>query len=144
MRRKADKGHFAEGSNKDALRVQVVYRPISELVPDPKNPRVHSTKQTRQIALSIETFGFIVPILIDADNKVIAGHGRLAASAQLGFTKAPTICLEHLTAAQAKAFKIADNRLTENSVWDDRLLAEQLKALSIVDLDFSLEVTGSR
>jgi DNA modification methylase len=142
MRRQAGKGHFTGAPDKDGLRVQVIYRPISELVPDPKNPRVHSPRQIRQIMRSIETFGFNVPILIDADNKVIAGHGRLTACAQLGLTEVPTICLEHLTAAQAKAFTIADNRLTENSVWDDRFLAEQLRDLSVVDLDFNLEVTG--
>jgi ParB-like chromosome segregation protein Spo0J len=84
----------------------------------------------------------LVPVLIDAERKVIAGHGRIMACKELGWTKVPTISLEHLSEAQARAFMIADNRLTENSVWDDRLLAEQLKELSVLDLDFSLETTG--
>jgi DNA modification methylase len=73
---------------------------------------------------------------------VIAGHGRILAGLELGLTEVPTICLAHLSEAQAGAFMIADNRLTETSVWDDRLLAEQLKELSVLDLDFDLEATG--
>ena len=128
--------------DKSAGRVQVIYRPISELKLDPKNPRAHSPRQVRQIARSIESFGFNVPVLIDANGKVIAGHGRILACQLLGHTEVPTISLEHLSEAQAKAFMIADNRLTENSTWDDRLLAEQLKELSELNLDFSLEATG--
>jgi len=81
-------------------------------------------------------------VLIDAKRKVIAGHGRIMACKELGWTEVPTISLEHLSEAQARAFMIADNRLTENSVWDDRLLGEQLKELSVLDLEFSLEATG--
>jgi DNA modification methylase len=123
-------------------RLSVVYRRIDDLKPDPANPRLHSKKQIRQIANSIEVFGFIVPILIDRDGKVIAGHGRLLACRELGITDAPTLCLDHLTPAQARAFMIADNRLTEIATWDDRLLAQQLKDLSLLGLDFSLEVIG--
>jgi DNA methylase len=83
-----------------------------------------------------------VPILVDAQLKVIAGHGRVLACAELGLTEVPTVRLEHLSDAQARAFMIADNRLTENSEWDERLLAEQLKELSTLELDFSLEATG--
>jgi hypothetical protein len=73
---------------------------------------------------------------------VIAGHGRLLACRELGWSEVPTLCLDHLTAAQARAFMIADNRLSEIAGWDDRLLAEQLKDLSLLGLDFSLEVIG--
>jgi hypothetical protein len=96
----------------------------------------------RQIARSIESFGFNVPVLVDGQLKVIAGHGRVMACQLLGWREVPTICLDHLNEAQAKAFMIADNRLTENSEWDARLLAEQLKELSTMELDFSLEATG--
>jgi ParB-like chromosome segregation protein Spo0J len=72
---------------------------------------------------------------------VIAGHGRLLAAEQLGWTEVPTLCLDHLTSAQARAFRIADNKLSENAEWDDRLLAQQLKDLSLIGLDFSLELT---
>jgi DNA modification methylase len=132
----------ARGGARPPGKIAVVYRQIKELRLDPRNPRLHPARQLRQIATSIETFGFNVPVLVDANSKVIAGHGRILACQQLGWSEVPTIILEHLSEAQARAFMIADNRLTENSVWDDRLLAEQLKELSILDLDFSLEATG--
>jgi DNA modification methylase len=122
--------------------MSVVYRRIEELKPDPANPRLHSKKQIRQIADSIKTFGFNVPVLVDADLNVKAGHGRLLACRELGWTELPTLCLDHLTPAQARAFMIADNRLAEIAVWDDRLLAQQFKDLSLLGLDFSLELTG--
>ena len=125
-----------------APRISIVYRAIDQLKPDPANPRLHSKKQIRQIANSIETFGFNVPVLVDAELNVIAGHGRLLACRELGWSEVPTLCLDHLTPAQARAFAIADNRLTEIATWDDRLLAQQLKDLSLLGLDFSLEVTG--
>src|SRR5438477_9159773 len=122
--------------------MSVAYRQIEELKPDPANPRLHSPKQIRQIASSIKAFGFNVPILIDPDGNVICGHCRLLAARELGMTEVPTACLDHLTPAQARAFMIADNRLTEISTWDDRLLAQQFKDLSLLGLDFSIEVTG--
>ena len=124
------------------LRMLIVYCAIDQLKPDLAKPRRHSSKQIRQIANSIETFGFNVPILIDRDGQVIAGHGRLLACRLLGITEVPTLCLDHLTPAQARAFMIADNRLTEIAVWDDQLLAQQLKDLSLLGLDFNIEVTG--
>jgi DNA modification methylase len=131
-----------EYRSKPSLDLKIVYRRIEELKPDPANARRHNKKQTRQIANSIETFGFNVPILIDRDGNVIAGHGRLLAARELGMTEVPTLCLDHLTPAQVRAFTIADNRLTELATWDDRMLAQQLKDLSLIGLDFSLEVTG--
>src|SRR5437660_5997802 len=125
-----------------SVNLAVVYRQIDQLTPDPANPRRHSKKQIRQIADSIKTFGFNVPVLVDADLNVKAGHGRLLACRELGITEAPTLCLDHLTPAQARAFMIADNRLTEIATWDDRVLAQQFKDLSLLGLDFSLELTG--
>jgi DNA modification methylase len=122
--------------------LKIAYRTIGELKPDPTNARQHSKNQLRQIGNSIKTFGFNVPVLVDADLNVIAGHGRLLACKLLGITEVPTLCLEYLTPAQIRAFMIADNRLTEIASWDDRLLAEQLKELSLLDLDFDIEVTG--
>ena len=98
-------------------RIAVTNRPLSDLQPDPRSPRRHSPRQIRQIAKSIEAFGFNVPILVDAELKVVAGHGRLQACQKLGWTEVPTIQLAHLTEAQSRAFMIADNRLTENSAW---------------------------
>ena len=122
--------------------LSIAYRQIGALKGDPKNPRTHSQKQIRQVADSISTFGFNVPILIDGTGTVIAGHGRLLAARRLGLSAVPTISVDHLTPAQVKAFQIADNKLTENSAWDDSLLAEALRELSLQELDFSLEVTG--
>lgn len=130
------------GREGPSIEIQVTRRSIASLLPDPKNPRRHSLRQVRQIARSIETFGFLVPVLVDRAGNVIAGHGRLLACQELGWSEVPTITLEHLTEAQAKAYMLADNRLTEVSSWDDRLLAEQLKDLSLANLDFNLEVIG--
>jgi DNA modification methylase len=122
--------------------LKVIYRRVEELKPDAANPRLHSKKQIRQIAASIGAFDFNVPILIDRHDTIVAGHGRWLASRELGWTEVPTLCLDHLSPAQARAFMIADNRLTEIGTWDDRLLAQQLKDLSLLGLDFSLELTG--
>ena len=125
-----------------ATPLAVVRLPIDRVRPDPKNPRVHTPKQVQQIAASIQSFGFNVPILLDREDRVVAGHGRLAACRLLGWTEIPTIRLEHLSPAQARAFLLADNRLSELATWDDQLLAENLQALAALDLDFSLEDTG--
>lgn len=116
--------------------------PVGELKPDPRNARQHSDLQIGQIARSIETFGFNVPVLIDAQNNVIAGHGRVQAARKLGWNTVPAIRLTHLTPAQIRTFAIADNRLTETSTWDDRLLGEIFRDLATLNLDFSLDVTG--
>src|SRR3984893_10632351 len=122
--------------------LKVIYRPVEELKLDPANPRVHGKKQIRQIAHSIKAFGFNVPVLVDAELKLIAGHGRLLACRDLGITEVPTLRLDYLSPAQARAFMIADNRLTEIASWDDKLLAESLRDLSLLGLDFSIEAIG--
>lgn len=120
----------------------IEYRSISSLHVDPKNARLHDKRQLKQIAESIKTFGFNVPILVDQNKNIIAGHGRLLAVQELGWQQVPTIQISHLTSAQQRAFAIADNRLTENAAWDEALLAQSLSELASLDLDFSLEVTG--
>jgi DNA modification methylase len=122
--------------------LEVIYLPTKSLKPHPQNPRVHKDKQVGQIAQSIKAFGFNVPILVDERHHVVAGHGRLLAARKLGWDTVPVIRLNHLTESQYSAFLIADNRLTENSSWDERLLGEQLKVLSDLELDFDLEATG--
>ena len=131
--------HYTSAS---AAHSTVIMRKICELKLSPRNPRIHSKRQIRQIARSIKAFGFNVPVLIDASGNVIAGHGRILACTLLGWTEVPTISLDHLSEAQARAFMIADNRLTEISVWDDRLLAEELQQLSLLELNFELEDIG--
>lgn len=124
------------------LRLEITYVRTASLKPNPRNPRVHTDKQVRQIAKSIESFGFNVPVLIDDQQQVIAGHGRLQAAKKLGWETVPAIQMSHLSESQRMAFLIADNRLTENSTWDERLLGEQLKILSDQELEFDLETIG--
>jgi len=123
-----------------ALAIQL--RSLHTLIPDPGNPRLHSERQVRQLVKSITTFGFCVPLLVDREGHVIAGHGRLLAAKQLGWSEVPTITLEHLSLHQRRAFALADNRLTDCSEWDERLLAVQLKELASADLDFDLDAIG--
>jgi ParB-like nuclease domain len=120
----------------------LAHLPILDLKPDPRNPRKHSRAQIRAIARSIETFGFNAPILIDSENRVVAGHGRLDAAKWLKLESVPVIRLAHLTEAQAKAYMLADNKLTDRSSWDDRKVAIVLKELSEIALDFDIEATG--
>ena len=108
----------------------VAYLPIGFILPDPGNPRKHSQDQIRAIARSIEAFGFNAPILVDRANRIVAGHGRLEAAKLLKLSEAPVIRLEHLSGQQATAYKLADNRLTDRSSWDDRKVAIVLKELS--------------
>lgn len=110
---------------------------ISDLIPYANNARTHSDEQVTQIASSIKEFGFNNPILIDKDNGIIAGHGRLEAAKKLGYTEVPTIKLEHLTDTQRKAFILADNRIALNSGWDTTLLSLELK-----ELDTELDLTS--
>ena len=121
------------------LKIELMW--TSALVVDPRNPRKHSDQQIKQIARSIDTFGFNVPILIDRNNNVLAGHGRLLACQKLGRREVPAIRLD-LTEAEARAFMIADNRLADLAAWDERLLAGALNDLSELKLDFSIEATG--
>ena len=119
--------------------MKIEQRLISELIPYANNARTHNAEQITQIASSIKEFGFNNPILIDKDNGIIAGHGRLEAAKKLGLTEAPTIRLEHLTDSQRKAYILADNRIAINSGWDTELLSLELKDL---DADFDLEMLG--
>ena len=116
--------------------------PIDQLRRDLRNAREHSDAQIRQIARSIQAFGFIVPILIDQNGCIVAGHGRYEAAILIGLSEISVIQIEHLTEAQVRAFKIADNRLTDLSDWNEKCLAETLNELRKIDLDFSIEVTG--
>ena len=134
--------HRQKAETAAAKSLRIVCRPIEELRPDPANPRLHSKKHIRQIANSIAAFGFNAPILIDRSGRIIGGHGRVLAARTLVMAEVPTLCLDHLSSAQARAFMIADNRLAEIATWDARLLAQQFKDLSLLDLDFSLEVAG--
>lgn len=123
-------------------RLAIEYVSIDTLTPDPRNPRLHTTRQIKQIARSLQSFGFNVPILVDRTQRIVAGHGRVQAARQAGHAVVPVIRLEHLTDAQARAFAVADNRLTEIATWDDRLLGQILGELAAQELDFDLEAIG--
>jgi hypothetical protein len=122
-------------------RLKVVYKNPGELRPRARNPRTHSKKQIRQIAKSIEEFGFINPVLIDAEGGIIAGHGRAEAAKLLHLSLVPTVSIDYLTPAQLRAYVIADNKLAENAGWDRELLRLELGELSI-NLDFDVTLTG--
>lgn len=113
---------------------------VKELIPFVNNSRTHDDGQVAQIAASIKEFGFTNPILIDEQNGIIAGHGRLLAARKLQLTEVPCIRLSHLTDAQKRAYVIADNKLALNAGWDDELLALELGELK--DMEFDLSLTG--
>ena len=99
--------------------------PLSRLQPYARNAKTHGADQVAKIAASMAEFGWTVPCLVAEDGELIAGHGRVLAATQLGLTEAPVIVLGHLTEAQRRAYRIADNRLTE-SPWDEALLSAEL------------------
>jgi len=115
---------------------------LSELHPSPNNARKHTPAQIRGLARSIETFHFNAPVLADRNGNILAGHGRVLAAQTLGMTQVSVIFLDHLTEEQAKAYMLADNRLTDMSSWDDTKLAIQLKEMSEMALDFEIEAIG--
>ena len=115
---------------------------IAWLKPDPQNARTHSKKQIAQVAASIQQFGWTNPILIDADNRVIAGHARLEAAKELGLQMAPTIRIGDLTPAQRRAYVIADNKLAENAGWDFDILKSEFQAIGALDVNFDMTLTG--
>jgi hypothetical protein len=120
--------------------LQIEQIQLATLIPYINNSRTHSDEQVAQIAASIKEFGFNNPVLVDKDNGIIAGHGRVQAARRLGLTEVPCVRLEHLTKTQRKAYIIADNRLALNAGWDNELLTIELNDL-LAD-DFALELLG--
>lgn len=120
--------------------MKIEFLPTHEVVPYDRNSRTHPAWQIAQIAASMEEFGFTNPILLGSDGVIIAGHGRLAAAQQLGLEEVPVIRLDHLSQAQQRALVIADNKIAENSGWDEALLREELAALQ--EEAFDLDVLG--
>lgn len=112
--------------------------PIEKLIPYERNARTHSPEQVQQIAASIVEFGFTNPILVDGEQGIVAGHGRLEAARDLGLNEVPVVVLQHLTAKQKKAYIIADNKLALNAGWDMSLLREEMVGLNLADFDLSL------
>jgi DNA modification methylase len=118
--------------------MKIEQRKVDSLIPYVNNSRKHSDEQIAQIAASIKEFGWTNPILVDGENGIIAGHGRLMAARKLGMVEIPVIELAHLSEPQCKALIIADNKLAMNASWDDELLSLELKDLAASDYDLGL------
>jgi DNA modification methylase len=126
----------------DSVRLSVTYLQVDTLKPYCTNARTHSKHQIRQIAKSIQLFGFTNPVLIASDRTIVAGHGRVDAAKQLGMTEVPTIPLENLTKQQIRAYVIADNRLAEKAGWDKEILSIELQHLVLNDEGLDVTITG--
>ena len=118
----------------------IQYKKIGELIPYARNSRTHSDAQVAQIAASIKEFGWTNPVLMDGDNGIIAGHGRVLAARVLGHTDIPTIELSHMTDIQKRAYIISDNKLAMNAGWDEEVLGLELTELK--EFGFNLDLTG--
>tara|TARA_B110001454_G_scaffold187358_1_gene184695 strand:+ start:1663 stop:2199 length:537 start_codon:yes stop_codon:yes gene_type:complete len=117
-------------------------RSVAALRPHDRNARTHSKRQIEQIADSIRRFGFTNPVLVDAEDRIIAGHGRVAAAKELGLTRVPVIAIEGMSEAERRAYILADNRLAELAGWDDDLLRLELGEILELEPDFDLALTG--
>lgn len=124
---------------KQKISHKIVHMPIGELRMYSRNARTHSGEQVKRIAESIQEFGFLNPILLDSATKeIIAGHGRLLAARELGLETVPVVVYSHLTAAQKKAYTLADNKLALDAGWDEELLKLELEELKLEDFDLNI------
>ena len=121
-------------------KLEITYKDIEELIPYARNSRLHDETQIAQIAASIKEFGWRNPVLIDGENGIIAGHGRLMAARKLGMDKVRVIQLSGMTPTQKKAYIIADNQLALNAGWDTSLLTIDISELK--DEGFNLDLLG--
>lgn len=122
------------------MKLKIQYKPIQDLIPYARNSRTHSDAQVAQIAASIKEFGWTNPVLLDGENGIIAGHGRVMAAHKLGETEVPTIELSHMDENQKRAYIIADNKLALNAGWDNEMLALEMSDLK--DAGYDLGLTG--
>ena len=118
--------------------IEIQYKATEDLIPYARNSRTHSAEQVAQIAASIREFGWTNPVLIDGENGIIAGHGRVLAAHKLGETQVPTIELSHMSDTQKRAYIIADNKLALNAGWDSEMLALEIEDLKEAGFDLSL------
>ena len=123
-------------TNKKDVELNIVYRNIKDLKPYKKNAKKHPKEQVERIANSIKEFGFTQPVIIDSNNCVVAGHGRILGAKKAGLKQVPTVMLEDLTEEQIKAYRLVDNKLNESD-WDFSLLDEELENLT-EDIDMEL------
>lgn len=134
----ADERASAQVRTEDGGPLAITYRPLESLIPYARNARTHSDAQVAQIAASIREFGWTNPVLVDGENGVIAGHGRLLAARKLGLDRVPVIELASLSEAQRRAYVIADNKLALNAGWDESMLALEVADLAAMGVDLSL------
>jgi DNA modification methylase len=128
--------------NAPALDLAIEMIPIANFKPNPLNPRTHSARQLKAIERSIREFGFVAPVLVDKDNNLIAGHGRVEAARKSGMTNVPSVRVEHLSPAKIRALMVADNKLSDMSVFDEGLLIQNFKLLEVEGVSLDLESTG--
>jgi len=119
-------------------KLKITYKPVADLIPYARNSRTHSDAQVAQIAASIREFGWTNPVLLDGDNGIIAGHGRIMAAQKLGETQVPTIELGHMSETQKRAYIIADNKLALNAGWNEQMLVLEIQDLKDVNYDLGL------
>ena len=115
-------------------KLNIVYRQIKDLKPYKKNAKKHNKEQVEWIANSIKEFGFTQPVIVDKNNEVVAGHGRILGAKKAGLKSVPTVCLEELTEEQIKAYRLVDNKLNE-SEWDNDLLQQSLEEIAEMDME---------
>jgi hypothetical protein len=140
MNRNAVRVSGARDDDRQASASHIELVPTGSLKPYRNNARTHSKRQIKDIARSIERFGFTNPVLVDADRQIIAGHGRVAAAKLLNIKAIPTLRIDHLNEAEKRAYVLADNKLAERAGWDREILAIELQGL--IDLDFEIGLTG--
>lgn len=126
--------------NKMTKKMQITYKPTIDLIPYARNSRTHSDVQIGQIAASIREFGFRVPVLVDQQDGIIAGHGRVLAALRLGLEEVPTVYGGDMTEVQRKMYVIADNKLALNAGWDEEMLSLEIGELK--DLGAELDILG--
>ena len=114
---------------------QMVFLPPETLIPYAGNARIHSAEQVKRLRASLREYGFVLPILIDIGNNVIAGHGRLMAALEERMPQVPCVLVSDLTEAQVRAYRIADNKLAEESAWDMALVSLELEGLGALEFD---------
>lgn len=117
-------------------RIEIVE--VERLVPSARNARTHSQKQIAEIAGSMKAFGFMVPVLVDPGNVIIAGHGRVLAARKMGLDRVPVIVINHLSDSEKRAYALADNKIALNAGWDDALLCVELEALKAESIDVAV------
>lgn len=124
------------------IELKIVYKNIEDLEAYELNAKIHDQTQVEQIANSIKEFGFVQPAVVDKNNVIVIGHGRIEALKQLGYNEVPCVCVDELTSDQVKALRLADNK-TNESDWDDKLLAIDLESISFDMTEFGFDCLGS-